>query len=152
MNVSNGNLVRYRIRLFNRLMSFGEFEILARFPDQVPLSIREKIVSKSVGYRTRFPFEIKEEFYDDSLLIRAPKNKIKSESPLKEGMILSTKLNGKIRRGSIKNIGEDDVLIDCNYPLTGQRGVKCDLKIVSVTEPSSSDSSSLNNGPITTVV
>ncbi len=71
--------------------------------------------------------------YNDKLIVDFPKEKIPRKDIEAGQMLLVSTDDGKMARGTVIEVGEKDVKIDCNHPLAGKT-LNFKIKVVSISD------------------
>jgi len=93
--------------------------------------VEEKLATMKAGEKATIELEAAEaygEFFDEGVKITAKSN-FPEGAELKEGMTFLTQQDGHDVPVTIKKIDGDDVTIDFNHPLAGQK-LKMDLELI----------------------
>ena len=146
MKVVGGSLVKLRYRLFD-----GEGELVEASEEADPLEythgsgelppgIEQALEGKREGEQVRVTLQADEAFgpFDPALIVSVPRTEIPADVELVPGDFLPVELEdapedleGEELEFRIVEVGQDEVILDANHPLSGE-AVTFELEVLSV--------------------
>ncbi len=98
-------------------------------------AIEEKVEGHGLGDRLTFTLEPEQAFgeRDDDLIRQIPRDRFFHHEELKIGMTFTSGRPGHQRLVTLVNVNQDEITVDANHPLAGQR-LNIDLVIIDVRE------------------
>lgn len=141
MKVSAGKVVKYiQINNNHMLGSWGQMEIEAMFPDQIPHEIQSIIEGKSIGEVVIFEKKPGRLQRENERVIKVPIKKMITTDTLKKGTVYSAQLSGSASyTGVVTDFSDEFVTLDCNQPDIGKTSIS--ITITGIREPAENETS-----------
>jgi FKBP-type peptidyl-prolyl cis-trans isomerase 2 len=132
--VEDGKIITFTQTIYSKAHGeWGTFERTIRFPDRLPPVMIEALINKSINDTMNIPRMENLDFeYEDSLNFSVPKAMLSGATEIKKGMVFAAKIEGRELQGAVKEINNDHIVIDCNFPHAGVKNLFNNLHILNI--------------------
>lgn len=136
MKIEQGRVVKLRQQQYCPLLQYwGAFEITGLYPGHFSPPLSDLLRGKKTGDEFLCQMVLPESQYRESFVLKTKIDHLNITTPLKKGMIFTSRLNNSIIRGTIKQFDNTHVYIDCNYPYLGVARITLNTTISDVRKP-----------------
>lgn len=115
--------------------SLGTFERTIRYPEAIPTTFIDELKNQPVNAQMRIHRDELANFeHDPDLVFSISKSSMSGVNNIEPGMIFVAHLSEKKLQGCVKEIFDDHVIIDCNFPETGMKNLYHNLWVSDIRE------------------
>jgi len=115
--------------------NWGTFERTIRYPEFIPAVFIEEFLNKPVHTKMTIQRNELSNFeHDPALIFPISKSLMSGVKNIEPGMIFTTQFVDRKLQGCVKEVFEDHVIIDCNFPEIGVKNLYHIINISNIRE------------------
>lgn len=151
--IEAGKIVTFSQAIHSRAHGeWGTFKRTLRFPEQLPKVMADAMLGMSIHESTNIPrVELVDFEYEESLVFSIPRTMLKGVDEPQEGMIFNAKIEGRQLQGVIKEINDQEAIIDCNFPQAGVKNLFNNIHILNIRDQTDEEQSQPFKSQITVI-